>query len=139
MENIRGITTSFENDFFYRYKMSKVVLVQEKTKNRLTNLRQISDEIKTPHDIFIKFLNYFIGMKLKEDGTSYIISNNISIDVIRNAIYTYIEYFVLCYHCKLPEVKIKRRKCTLHCDACGKVSEILISSHTQKILEYLSR
>lgn len=54
MENIRGITTSSEDDFFYRYKMSKVVLVQEKTKNRLTKDKY---QMKSKHHM-IFLLNF---------------------------------------------------------------------------------
>jgi translation initiation factor 5 len=135
MEPIRGLEEI--DDLFYRYKMNKLIVVQEKTKKYIANLNQIADDIHTPIDIMIQFIKYNLGSSLKPRDDGYIITSDVSIDTIKQIIYNYIEHFVLCGNCKLPETLIKRRKCTLHCSACGYVTQIQINSHTRKTLEYI--
>lgn len=127
------------NDEFYRYKMPKIIFTREKTKISINNLHEIAESIKTPIDILVNFIKNKLGTSLKERETDFIITDTINLDDIKSAIDLYIEYFVICYKCRLPEVLIKRKKFQTICNACGAKNDIVINKYTENTYKYCNK
>ncbi len=129
MEPIRGKTEI--NDPFYRYKMTKLSFKKEKTKTLILNLDKIATEIKVDFKFMISFLKNKLATAIKLDNTDtnhikVIISNQVDINLVQTSLYEFIEIYVLCPKCKLPEV-IMEDKLYLNCDACSTRSLINVT------------
>jgi translation initiation factor 2 subunit 2 len=127
------------DDIFYRYKMPKISFKIEKTKIAITNLHEIADAIGTPLDILVNFIKSKIGTSLKEREKDFIVTDTINLIDIENSIKIYIDYFVICYTCKTPEVWIIRKKFRMKCKACGAKNNITVNNDTEKTFRYCSK
>ena len=127
---IRGIKEI--NDASYRYQMPKVSIRVEGRgngiKTRLLNIYDIAITLHRNPTEIIHFITYELGTRIKTDN---IINGSYTQQIIQQAIFKYIEYFVLCpaINCKKPEVKaylIKNNKINLYCEGCGETNQVLI-------------
>lgn len=136
MEAIRGKQEI--NDPSYRYKMHKIVFQKERTKTCITNLEQIANDIKIPdQEMLTSFFKkrLAIAMTCKKDRV--IITNDVSTASIQSALYEFIEYFVLCKNCNLPELSysLEKKKLSIKCKSCGKINLIESNQYTDKIIK----
>lgn len=135
---IRGLEEI--KDPFYRYKMSKIEHTIGKTKIYLTNLDDIYDEIKI-HDntLFPKFMAKKLSTNVDQSKHKVSLSNKIDIDSIYDCLYEFIEYFVICQECRLPETTfiLSNKKLYLSCRACGHEEKIIKNDHTKRIINII--
>jgi len=138
--NIRGLKLSIE-DPNYRYKMTPLNIVRERSLMTINNLPVICKDIERHPEMFVEFIKHKLGTNLsyKEDKLKY--SDKISNQSIEDALYEFIEMFVLCNSCNLPEtnmfVKKKEGQIEFICRACSsdlvlQVDKLKVDKHIKK-------
>lgn len=100
--------SSAREDPFYRYKRSKVQLEKKVFRNFTT----LCKELKTPEKQLRSFISKTLGCRM--DDKNVLSSSQVTTDQLENTVQVYIEKFVLCAKCKLPELDTDKR-----CQACG--------------------
>lgn len=138
MEPIRGRNEI--NDPFYRYKMHKLVLQKERTKTVITNMKEISNDIKIPsYTLILLYIKKKLSLSITDNQKEgrITITNDVDKNLLQNALYEFIEYFVLCKQCMLPELEygIDKKHLITHCKSCGKVSNIEENNNTEKVIK----
>ena len=125
------------DDISYRYQMPKVSIKYSGNGNGkytvINNMDAISNAINSPSEIVYKFISSSCGSAYNERYNS-ITGHH---DNIQNIIFDYINNFVICPTCGIPELnyyleKISAKKSNLicKCSACGIVN---IVKNTNKI------
>jgi translation initiation factor 5 len=116
------------DDPFYRYKMPEVNLKNNNNKTIIINIEKISLYINTPCEILIKYISYILGTNYNNKDNSF--NGLYNKDKIQEIIYDYINEFVICKNCNIPEllysnIKISSKKTKLNsiCSACGKIND----------------
>jgi len=128
MLNING-----KSDPSYRYKMNPIKFTINGKGNGIFtiihNLNDIGKSLNHPENLLLKFLSTYFG-SISNDEKSSITGSYTDIQ-LQNAIQVYINRFVLCPACCIPEtVPILRKESKkntlldLKCSACGKTSEV---------------
>lgn len=121
--NIRGTTNI--NDDFYRYKMEEVSITQEGVKFAFNNIDQIATSLRRDPKEIVSFLQkHFGGQFQYKNGKVLTSKADLTKNVLQDAIYIYIENFVLCKTCKLPETQknIDKKRTIFTCEACSAVN-----------------
>lgn len=135
--NICGLDDN--NDPFYRYKMEKVNIVVQKNKSNIMNLHIIANEI-------YRDVNLLVNYYKKKFNTSVIFKNNIltvsgiiTTNEFEEALREFIEYYVLCPVCRLPqtELVIVKNKIEINCKCCPNSTEIKRNNIKSKICNKL--
>ena len=140
MINVNGT-----DDIFYRYKMEKVSVTHRGNGNGLVtiinNLDSISKKINTPSEILYKFISNDLGTNYNEKKKS--ITGQHSQAKIQDIIYGYINNYVICKKCGIPELnyKINKSEITATCSACGNLYKLIESNNKgyDLILKYLQK
>jgi len=148
MLNING-----KNDSSYRYKMNPIKSSINGKGNGiftiLHNLNDISASLNHPDNLLLKFLSYYFGSIANEEKFS--ITGSYSELQLQEALQIYINRFVLCPFCSIPETTPVLRKETkknilldLKCYACGKTSEIKCNNKIEEkmkdlIIKYIEK
>lgn len=103
-------------DQFYRYKRSVLEKRQEKNFTVLLNLHDIANELHVPLTHLITFLNKKLGQKLQPDKVknSNLIRLKHTDSDLEECLEIYIQKYVLCKKCGLPELNEKNI-----CNSCG--------------------
>lgn len=142
MINIAGTTAV--NDPAYRYKMPKIVgKVEGKgngIKTVLLNVNDLGIALKRDPAEITKFFGCELGSQTTFANDRAIVNGAHRDADLQNHIIKYIENFVLCARCKLPEThyKIKEGMISQKCIACGhkevvdmkhKLCTFIISQH----------
>ena len=146
-EPIRGIEEI--DDPYHRYQMSQMDVIKERTKVCITNLDAIANELKIPNkDLLISYINKSVSANFKpEKGKTKSKSQgrvsalgNIDCDRVRESIYGFIEYFVLCPGCRLPELSYRAKKndVGIKCAACGHRGILRVDKTGQSTLKRMS-
>jgi translation initiation factor 5 len=115
------------DDPSYRYKMPIVTCQQQGGKidgrsTILTNLNDVTTAFNTPSSIVLKFIGFKKGLRVNDSNNS-ITGHHTSNDII-DIIFQYIDKFVICPNCGIPELlpivegKKKKRKLFFKCSAC---------------------
>lgn len=125
MLNISGVNRI--DDPEYRYKMPRLVGKVEGRGNGIktvvVNCVEIATSLHRTAAEVCKFFGCELGAQSKyDDATERAVVNGAFTDVdMQSHLCKYIEQFVLCPKCRLPETKYKYRKdCVFHkCFACG--------------------
>ena len=122
-------------DTDYRYKMPELEVRLAGRGNGsytiLDNIDRVSESLCTPTIILLNFIARSIGSSSNENKKT--ITGHYNVEQLTKHIYNYIDYFVLCNKCTIPELiptiigKKKRKKLQMTCSACGK-NTILESS-----------
>lgn len=124
--NIRGIDDN--DDPYYRYKMEEVIIISEGVRFAFININQISVALNREPNEIVSFLKKHFGaqFQLKNDKV-LTTKNDLTKSVLQEAIYQYIENYVLCGTCKNPETKKiqNKKKIYLMCDACSAKTELI--------------
>lgn len=115
------------NDSNYRYKMPQLKSQYAGRGNGsftiLTNIDDVAKSLCHPPHVLFRFIGKVLGSNCNEAKKSITghHKNNDLIDVI----YQYINYFVICPQCSIPELipnitgKKKNKKIEVRCSACG--------------------
>ena len=116
------------NDPFYRYKMPMLISMPAGRGNGcftlLENLPDVTEAFNHPASIVFKYMGSVLGSNTTESKWS--ITGHHSNDRLIEVLYQYINSFVMCSNCNIPELlptiegKKKNKKLFLTCSACGK-------------------
>ena len=118
--NIRG--TKENDDPFFRYKMEKVILVNNGAKLSFTNIDNISKSLGRDTKTLIKFLQKTLSIMIEyKNNMAYITKKDLTSGELQENIYKFIEKYVLCKKCSNPETYID--KSNVLCKACGFVDK----------------
>lgn len=147
MINING-----KSDEFYRYKMPPISGTISGRGNGiftiLNNLDDISKYINQPSIILLKYLSIYFGAMSNEEKMT--ITGGYNNDELQKALQTFINAFVICSMCNVPEIipQIIGNKKTLNlelkCSACGKISNPKLKNKNEQkgeeiIIKYLQK
>lgn len=138
MEPIRGKTEII--DPFYRYKMEKMVFRIERTKTSIMNLDKIALSLKIPDpECIIIFFKKRLAMQMAQGNQGLIISRHVDSKIMQDALYEFIDYFVLCKSCSLPELTYATRNkhFIADCASCGTTNEIKINQYTEPVIKHM--
>lgn len=127
--NVRGLKEN--NDPSYRYKMPSLCINTQKTKMIITNIKEIADSLDRDPVIIVDFLKKKFSTAIKYDPNENKVEfKSIEPAQIHEAIYEFIEYFVLCPTCKNPETVISNGKKNLYmqCKACSHYDKVPINN-----------
>jgi len=146
-----SININKSQDENYRYKMPIVSIKIGGAGNGIftviNNIDEIAEAINTPPEILYKYISYTLGSAFNEKKKSFTGHHN----NIQDIIFDYINTFVICPACHVPELtyylhKISAKKNILEskCSACGKINSIkasnkIVDKCIDTIIKYLSR
>jgi translation initiation factor 5 len=123
MKNIGGDN----NDATYRYKMPLLVTKVEGRGNGiktvLVNMTDIAKALCCPPTYPTKYFGFTLGTQSKysTDTERAVVNGQHTQADLDKILDTFIEKFILCPTCKLPEIgmKVKRERISIDCAACG--------------------
>ncbi len=138
--NITG--TRVCNDPHYRYTMPVLSLHHEGRGNGqktvILNLSDICDCLDIPLDLLIRYFSVELSAQCrKESDTSRVVINgSYTYDQLLHTLNTFIDVFILCPNCGLPETSlgIKKDQVRHKCRSCGNKTPIT-SDH--KLVKYI--
>ncbi|ETW56251.1 hypothetical protein PFAG_03699 [Plasmodium falciparum Santa Lucia] len=130
------------NDPNYRYKMPKLISKIEGRGNgirtNISNMGEIARSLKRPPMYPTKFFGCELGtmVKFEENEEKAIVNGAHKEKDLVNILDKFIEMYVLCPHCLLPETDIVVKKGILicKCNACGNIGEL---NNSHKIATYM--
>ena len=142
------INVNNSDDLFYRYKMEKVNITNKGFGNGLftiiNNLESIAKSINTPVEILYKYIANDLGSNYNEKKKS--MNGNHTHEKIQESISKYINDFVICNKCGIPEVNyfLEKKSIEAKCSACGTLNEIknnnkINQKNVDIILKYLEK
>lgn len=121
-------------DDYARYKMPKL---QSRIKDKgkfaetfVTNLVEVAKSLKVNLPAPIKYIESNLGSQFmladKKDLSSYYIKGRFSYEQLYEPLRAFIDQYVLCSKCGLPELEYKRDKdkCSQSCKSCGASTRI---------------
>lgn len=132
MINING-----SNDYNYRYKMAPINVKLGGYGNgmftTINNMEEITDAINTPSEIIYKYFASVLGSSYNEKKNT--LTGHHTNKKLQEILYEYINSFVLCPLCGIPEltyslIKISSKNfdLTCMCTACGNNNIIKIKN-----------
>jgi translation initiation factor 2 beta subunit (eIF-2beta)/eIF-5 len=118
-------------DPFFRYKMDAPIIKHEGggngKKTRISNIESIAEQLhRTPEEI-IRFLGVELSTTSKYIENSAILNGHMRQDDLNSSINKYIETFVICKKCRLPEIpkyKLDGKGIKTKCLGCGDRNKI---------------
>ena len=120
-----------ELDSNYRYKMEALCTKIEGRGNGiktiLVNLNRIGADLKRNPEEILKYLGQKKGANTTAIQDKYILNGSFDSQDLQSEIYNYIEGYVKCFQCKLPETTYfkKSKKLFTKCSACSGECEIV--------------
>ena len=108
-------------DPFYRYKMHKLNIVHQKHKTIIDNIEQVCVDLKVSSDLLYKFFKSRFSVSMNLSNQVLSTSAKISYSEFEQALREFIEIYILCKSCKLPELEISCQKngITRKCTSCS--------------------
>jgi translation initiation factor 5 len=131
------------DDEFNRYKMPSVIgKVEGKgngIKTRIANCEHVAKALHRPPGYLCKFFGCELGAltKIDEEDGVYIVNGAFEDRVLQETVKKFIEMFVLCAKCQLPETDMRVKKngdIRQLCNACGNDS---VCDMTHKLCTYI--
>ena len=131
------------NDSNYRYKMDELIISYigksgkaNKGFTILINIKTISEQLNHNYKTLLKYISLNLGCK--NDDNKLCIQGHHDKNTIQNIIFNYINTFILCKKCSIPELQYKNKKNIIftHCLGCGddtNINEITLSKNNKKI------
>ena len=119
--NIEGIENI--NDPFYRYTMVKLNVIRQKTKIIINNLNEVAMDLDRDPKIIIDYFKKKFGASFTYKNNILSTSTDINYSQFALCLREFIEEYVLCEICKLPEtilqINKKSNKISLNCKCCS--------------------
>lgn len=139
MDDTLNITRGGKNDdMFYRYRMAPINIKNETNFTILTNIDTVANDLKRDTGSILKFFGASFGTQSKYDKKRKVgsLQGTFKKEAIQTELQKYIENFVLCPKCNLPETtfKVKGKRVDACCDSCGTSSQVKGNS---KVIAYL--
>uniref|UniRef100_A0A7S1T844 W2 domain-containing protein n=1 Tax=Compsopogon caeruleus TaxID=31354 RepID=A0A7S1T844_9RHOD len=130
------------DDQFNRYKMPPIVGKVEGRgngiKTRIVNCSDVGKALHRPPGYICRFFGYELGAQTQiNDGEGvYIVNGEHSQRVLVEALQKFIDGFVLCNNCKLPEtsIAVKKEMVRQECASCGHSEEV---DNLHKLASYI--
>jgi translation initiation factor 5 len=127
MDSINITGTRSNTDAYFRYTMPALSIRYEGRGNGqktiILNLKDISDAIDRPLETLIRYYSIELSSqcKKKADSSRITINGSFTKEQLLHTLNTYIDIFVLCPTCHLPETLLTIRKNILYhkCKSCG--------------------
>ena len=95
----------------YRYKMP---LLQQRIEGKgmnihttLLNLKDVAKFLRISHEYILKFFAYELGVQTNEKNSDIWINGEISQLDVQKVLDKFIDKFILCSNCKLPEMYLE--------------------------------
>lgn len=125
MINIRGDIDII--DPHYRYQMEAVNISSQDQKIIFLNIDSISKSLSRPPQQIIQFLKKYFGSSFDYKNNIASTTKNLTKEELQNAIFKFIENYVLCGTCRNPETINNQSKDGkfLSCLACSNNTKIL--------------
>ena len=118
--NIQGINNI--DDPFYRYKMHKLNVVQQKNKVVIDNIQTICDDLKVEPSMLFNFFKKKFSISMHLDKNNVLSTTaRITYQDCEKVLREFIEEVVLCKKCGLPELDIttSQNKISRICKSCS--------------------
>ncbi|KAL0237232.1 hypothetical protein PCE1_000629 [Barthelona sp. PCE] len=120
--NING-----SDDPSYRYKMPRVSIEsfgrEGNVRTRFKNIIEVARAIKVEPDFIAWFLGIDLGAQVRftAKDNECLLRGSQDLDEMQQSVFNFIQNFVLCPSCGLPEITLSKKKKTVYCDcgACG--------------------
>ena len=133
---------SYNEDPSYRYKMPKMTTKIEGRgngiKTNIVNMTAVATAIKTPPDYVTKFFGCELGAQSRWEAATEksIVNGAHELAEMQKLLDKFLEKFVLCYKCKLPELdmSVKKGMIVAKCAACGWSGDL---DNTHKVSTYI--
>lgn len=114
-------------DAFYRYKMPDIHSQFESSgngiKTSILNINEIASSLQRDISEISKMFNVLLTTNSKYKEKRLILNGKFELNILKNVLTNYINIFILCKRCHLPEtyyhVKKKHQKIYKLCNACG--------------------
>jgi len=116
--NIQGINNI--NDLFYRYKMSPLNVVKQRNKTVIDNLNKVAADLDREPKIIIDYFKKKFNTSFTYKCDILSTPTDITYEKFESVLREFIELYVLCGTCKLPETEItlNKDKILLNCKCC---------------------
>ncbi len=121
--NIQGVDDII--DPFYRYKMQPLNVIQQKNKTVIDNINKVASDLdRTPEMICSYFKKKFSTSMVLKDGVLSTTAK-LSYHDFEKVLREFIEEWVLCPKCKLPELVLSENKgkTIMTCKSCSHVKQ----------------
>jgi len=119
--NIEG--KSDIDDSFYRYKMRKMIIESQKNKTVITNLKEVGDDINRNPETIAMFFKKKMSISISYKKNLFVTTAVLDYKQMHSLLREFIEMFVLCNKCQLPEINIivEKKKIEGVCQSCSNV------------------
>lgn len=132
MDSINISGTRPNTDAYFRYTMPQLSLRYEGRGNGqktiILNLKDISDALDRPIETLIRYFSVELSAQCRKesDSTRVTINGTFTSQQLLNTLNTFIDIFVLCPKCHLPETLLTIKKGILghKCKSCGEKAPI---------------
>lgn len=114
----------------YRYQMPKIQVTTQGAgggiKTRIDNIKEVAHSLTVPPDYPLKFIGRELGSNTEIKNDNYLINGSHTAEKFQQILDKFIEKYVLCPNCKLPEIRIfiKKGEIRCKCRACGTISKL---------------
>lgn len=118
--NVRGLTPI--DDPCYRYRMPTLSIVNQKTKIVIININELAKALERDPSMIVDFLKKKFSVAMTYNSTDNTVEfKGVQTELLQEAIYEFIEYYVLCPTCRNPETVLSNKKNTVYinCNACS--------------------
>jgi len=147
MVNIARTSTQIDDPHYYRYKMPLLQVIpggqiskKKRGKTISANMSKVAKSLHRTLDELGKYLGCELATSATsaEDGTM-LLGGHFDAKILQNLIPGYVEIFVLCPTCHLPEtmyeISTKKKRIYHKCSACGSRNAINETDH--KVYRYI--
>lgn len=126
------------HDRDYQYKMPVPHCIREgSSKVIVDNILEIATALNRDPEWIAQYLIFKLDCQVKSSHNRLVIKSNISQIELIAELKTFIETYVVCPTCRLPELEMKKKKEIVYskCDACG--SRHKISKTSEKMYKFI--
>lgn len=104
-----------------RFEVPAARVTQEGKKTVVINFGEICDRLNREPDALAKYLLREIGTAGTRNDGRMVLNGTFSADDINAVILKYVEGYVLCRECHLPDTRLLKdgRESFIRCEACG--------------------
>lgn len=117
--NIQGFDDI--NDPFYRYKMEKLNVIKQRTKTIVDNIDIVAKNLERDPKLIVDYLKKKLGIAIIYKNNILSMTSNIDYQTLETCLREFIEFYILCQTCRLPEtiIQINNDKIILICRCCS--------------------
>lgn len=125
-----------QNDSSFRYKMPSLVLKDQKKNTIITNLDDVAKALGLDPIWLVKYFTYHFGVPVTYDKGHATFKGKRSAQELSMCLTEFIEQFVVCPNCKLPEIDwcANHDQVEIDCRACGHAT-VLSSQKNKKTFD----